>query len=443
MKNVFKSLLLILSCAVIFAACEDKTFNANVLGVSSINVNGVKAFASLSNASSSRAGGSSESLLYAVDENNNISLPDITCDFEFGDEVTEEERQAIIKDMNATIRTESMRDFGSYVFIKNILSYTSSYIEQGGKAEITATVGFINSVVRKSDGKTLNLFGPRIYELDHVLLGNDILVDNISDSKGNTYMVYSDGFSSSSLVTLSEQSEKELSISSLRDNIPDIRMLVDANDNVYMSRCGEITKKISAENYEHIEGYYSAVSQVGKKIYAVSVENDSLNVYTILNGKRQLDATMTITDVLPFKESVYAGCVNGELVWYGGELLKYNIADKSIKIQQLDQTNQELIACNKSQIFNGVAYCAVCKDTYVELVAINLQNEENTVSKIDIPQGETIAKVSFSGSIPSDYLRLNIWLQNGELIQRDVHGVDEMPNFKGYEVHEVIPLKLS
>ena len=74
-------MLLILSCAVVFAACEDKSFNANVLGVSSINVEGVKAFASLSNASSSRAGGSSESLLYAIDEDNNISVKSLSAIF--------------------------------------------------------------------------------------------------------------------------------------------------------------------------------------------------------------------------------------------------------------------------------------------------------------------------------------------------------------------------
>ena len=61
----------------LFASCSsNRTFNANVKGVSQINIEGVKAFASLSQASSgkkdTRAGNGNGSYLYAVDEYNNI-----------------------------------------------------------------------------------------------------------------------------------------------------------------------------------------------------------------------------------------------------------------------------------------------------------------------------------------------------------------------------------
>lgn len=112
MKRFIKVSACLLLCGLLFANCESRrSFNVQLQGINNISIDGVKAFASLSKTSPGQRttlAEGSDSYLYAIDDFNVITLPKISCNFVFGDDMTEEERRQVIEDMNATIQTTAM-----------------------------------------------------------------------------------------------------------------------------------------------------------------------------------------------------------------------------------------------------------------------------------------------------------------------------------------------
>lgn len=441
MKTFIKAFVYLTFGGLIFASCSsNRTFNANVKGVSQINIEGVKAFASLSQTSSgkkdTRAGGNSDSYLYAVDEQNNITLPKISCNFIFGDEVTEEERQQIIKDMNATIQTHAIYDLGKYVLIQYHLSYTSSYIAQGGKGDITVAVGFTFSAIRKSDGKSFSIpQSGAIYMLTDMLRMGLLCTNLVSDSKGNSYFICNED------IWKISENEESATIELTRE---EQYIFIDKNGKTYTY--DEIYRTpLTDDNSTYAWG----ACQVGDELYAFSYENNEsegkLKAYSILDGKFNLEGenSINVTEFNP-EGGQFAGCVNGEYLWYSHlALIKYNAAAKTFSVIPMSYETQEFIAYRKHIFANGYAYCVEEKNNYAstaQVTKVNLFNEKRETLTFDLPQGQQQVSSTFVGSIPANYLRLKVFTNSDPYIF-NIYGEEDLPDFNNYIVHEVIPLK--
>ena len=437
MKTFIKAFVCLTFGGLLFASCSsNRTFNANVKGVSQINIEGVKAFASLSQTASgkeaTRAGNGSDSYLYAVDEYNNITLPQISCNFVFGDEVTEEERQQIIKDMNATIETHGIYDLGKYILMQYQLSYISSYIESGGKGEVTAAVGFIFSAIRKSDGKSFSIpMSTDTYRLADMLRMGTLCTNLASDSKGNCHLAYDSG-----AWKISEDEENASIALASELNI----FFIDKNGKAYSY--DEIQKiPLTDDNSTHAWGS----CQVGDELYIFSYEDGKLKAYSILDSKPHLEGESAIdAGEFNFDGSQFAGCVNGEYLWYSHlALIKYNAAAKTFSVQPISYETQEFIACSNHVFANGYAYCIDEKNSYAgsaQVVKVNLFNEKREALTFDLPQGQQQVSSRFIGSIPSNYLRLKVFT-NSDTHVFNIYGEEDLPDFNNYIVHEIIPLK--
>lgn len=437
-------LVSLISGLALLTACDGgRTFNANVVGIDQIDIEGVKAFASLNATSAARAGvsgGAGETLLYAVDQQNNITLPDISCNFVFGDEITEKERQDIIDDMNAVIQTEAMYDFGPYVLIKYHLSYTSSIINTGGgKVELTQAVGFIYGAVRKSDGKAFTVINS--YELNmwvDMMRYGIILRQYLTDSNAKTYMILEN-----TCVTLTEEGNT-LTVKFPDNNKVVRNIMTDKSGNVYLYDGYEIVAYNADGTTSPIKGNYWGACSVDNQIYAFSLENNVIKAYQISDKEPQMIAERSVDDSVnyPSSDAIYVGNINNELVFYGNNLIKYDLTNQEFSTKQLSTETLDYFKSGFTQYVGKYAYCVSSKGSYAELVRINLLDESKNVTKIDAPQGKTIVdNYHFAGSLASGYLRLKLSTTDGAVITHNIFGEDDLPDFSGYVVHSVIPLQ--
>ncbi len=432
----------IISSLTLLTACEGgRTFNANVVGIDQVNIEGVKAFASLSSSSSARAGvagGNNETLLYAVDEYNNITLPDISCNFVFGDEITEKERQDIIDNMNAVIRTEAMYDLGPYVLIKYIFSYTSSFIE----SEATAAVGYMYGAIRKSDGKVFHITtsgNQGMMWVAEILENGQLLTQYLTGSNAKTYLVYNNDYAP--LYILTEEGDNITLSTPLSHS--QLNVMTDNVGVVYIYNGSEIAVCNTDDTLSPIDGDYWGAGAANNQMYAFSAKDNTMKVYQISNQKRQLIAETTAESNIPIGHSTYLGCINGDMLFYGYEyLIKYNIANREFSYQPISQDIKDCLKTYSAQFIGQYAYFVNIKGNSAELVKINMLNESKEVSAINLPKDKTPnGSYSFSGSLASDYLRVIIWYDDGTRFTHNVYGEDDLPDFSGYIVHDVIPLQ--
>lgn len=444
MKNFFRAIGLLGLCAIIFVSCGGKrSFNVNVLGVDQIHIEGAKAVASLSKAST-RAGGNGETLLYAIDEFDNVVLPKISCNFDFGDDVTPEEREMLIKDMNATISTFGINDFGPYIVVKYSLSYTSSYIVHGGKGEASVSLGWVYSAIRKSDGKSFTMTSDTpgtLHILDDILSRFSLIlrkVVRVSDTE--LCVIYGDHWSSY-VVKISEQG-KMINISISADSIPNIDVVKDCNGNVYSFWADELVTY--GDNVSLGNGFRS-VAQIGNQVYAFLLVDSVMKVYQVQDNAITLYDE--ITENGEYMLDNYAGTINGEALFLSnGCFVKYNPVNRgSFNVKELGGETNELIYAGMSHgetlLMNGVAFCTVWDAHKVEVVKINLFDESKEIIPIAIPGGKEVVGISYEGSAESNYLKLNVYCATDETLVYNIQGFHYLPDLSGYEVHKVIPLK--
>ena len=442
MKQILKALACTMACATLLTSCElfNKSMSVTIAGVDKINIEGAKALASLRDMSGTRAGGDmtraggGETLLYAIDEENNIKLPEISCNFVFDEEMTEEERQEVIKSMNATIQTQGIYDFGPYILVRYNLSYTSSYEVINGLGHLEQSIGFIHSAIRKSDGKNFMVSDANNGELYDIieLLKCGFLRKSVAVSESEVCLLYG----GSTLIKVSEQEDK-VYISTESDNVPDWDVLKDQHGNVYLFKNCEI---LTYEGERPLEGTYNSVAQLGSQVYTFAIEDGRVKVYKILDGERQLDADIEVDGEFTFGEHI--GTANGEILWRDGlTVTSYNPATKTLKSKGLAIELLEIMWQNPSLFLNEHMFYARSNGNGVEVVKINLLDDSQEIIPVVIPNDRVVEAYHFIGSAASNYVQLYLSCQAGKNFVYDVYGNSSLVNFAGYEVDKVIPLK--
>lgn len=437
MKQILKALACTMACATLLTSCElfNKSMSVTIAGVDKINIEGAKALASLRDVSGTRAGGG-ETLLYAIDEENNIKLPEISCNFVFDEEMTEEERQEVIKNMNATIQTQGIYDFGPYILVRYTLSYTSSYEVINGLGHLEVSVGFLHSAIRKSDGKNFMVSAANYGVLHNIIerLNYWVLRKSVAVSESETCLLYSEGIWSCNLIKVSEQEDK-VYISTESDNVPDWDVLKDQHGNVYVFKYNQI---LTYKGETPLEGTYNSVAQLGGQVYAFAIEDGRVKVYKILDGERQLDADIEGEYIL----GEHIGTANGEILWRDGlTVTSYNPATKTLKSKGLAIELLEIMCQNPSLFLNEHMFYARSNGNGVEVVKINLFDDSQEIIPVEIPSDRVVEAYRFIGSAASNYVQLYLTCQAGKDFVYDVYGNSSLPNFAGYEVNKVIPLK--
>ena len=440
MKQILKALACTMACATLLTSCElfNKSMSVTIAGVDKINIEGAKALASLRDVSGTRVGGDmiraggDMTLLYAIDEENNIKLPEISCNFSFGEEMTEEERQEVIKDMNATIQTQGIYDFGPYILVRYNLSYTSSYEVINGLGHLEVSVGFIHSAIRKSDGKNFMVSAAHNGVLHDIieLLKWGFLRRSVAVSESEVCLLYG-----GTLIKVSEQEDK-VYISTESDSVPDWDVLKDQHGNVYLFKYNQI---LTYEGERPLEGTYNTAAQLGNQVYAFAWEDGRLKVYTILDGERQLDADIEVDGEFTFGEHI--GTANGEILWRDGGVVSYNPATKTMKSKDLAIELHEIMWQNPSLFLNEHMFYARSNGNGVEVVKINLLDDSQEIIPVEIPSDRVVEAYHFIGSAASDYVQLYLSCQAGKDFVYDVCGNSSLPDFANYEVQKVIPLK--
>lgn len=428
-----------MACATLLTSCElfNKSMSVSVAGVDKINIEGAKALASLRDVSGTRAGGDmtraggGETLLYAIDEENNIKLPEISCNFVFDEEMTEEERQEVIKDMHATIQTEGIYDFGPYILVRYNLSYLSSYEVINGLGHLEQSVGFLHSAIRKSDGKNFMVSDANGVLHDIIeLLNWGFLRRSVAVSDSEVCLLYG----GSTLIKVSEQEDK-VYISKESDNVPDWDVLKDQHGNVYVFKYNQI---LTYEGETPLEGTYNSVAQQGGQVYAFAIEDGRVKVYKILDGERQLDADIEGEYIL----GEHIGTANGEILWRDGlTVTSYNTATKTLKSKDLAIELHEIMWQNPSLFLNEHMFYARSNGNSVEVVKINLLDDSQEIIPVVIPSDRVVEAYHFIGSAASNYVQLYFSCHASKGFVYDVYGNSSLPNFAGYEVNKVIPLK--
>ena len=428
MKQILKALACTMACATLLTSCElfNKSMSVTVAGVDKINIEGAKALASLRDVSGTRAGGG-ETLLYAIDEENNIKLPEISCNFVFDEEMTEEERQEVIKSMNATIQTQGIYDFGPYILVRYNLSYTSSYEVINGLGHLVVSEGFIHSAIRKSDGKNFMVSDANYRLIGHLNWG--FLRKSVAVSKSEVCLLYG----GSTLIKVSEQEDK-VYISTESDSVSE-DVLKDQHGNVYLFKYNQI---LTYEGETPLEGTYNSVAQLGDQVYAFAKEEGRVKVYTILDGERQLDADIEGEYIL----GEHIGTANGEILWRdGGVITSYNPATKTLNRKDLSLEVFEAAWQNPSLFLNEHMFYARSNGNGVEVVKINLLDDSQEIIPVEIPSDRVVESYHFIGSAASNYVQLYLTCHASKGFVYDVYGNSSLPNFAGYEVNKVIPLK--
>lgn len=441
MKQILKALACTMACATLLTSCElfNKSMSVTVAGVDKINIEGAKALASLRDVSGTRAGGDmtraggGETLLYAIDEENNIKLPEISCNFVFDEEMTEEERQEVIKNMHATIQTQGIYDFGPYILVRYNLSYTSSYEVVNGLGHLEVSVGFIHSAIRKSDGKNFMVSDANNGGVLHNIIGLlnwGFLRKSVAVSESEVCLLYG-----GTLIKVSEQGDN-VYISTESDSVPDWDVLKDQHGNVYLFKYNQI---LTYEGERPLEGTYNTAAQLGNQVYAFAWEDGRLKVYTILDGERQLDADIEVDGEFTFGEHI--GTAGGEILWRDGAVVSYNPATKTLKSKDLAIELHEMMWQNPSLFLNEHMFYARSNGNGVEVVKINLLDDSQEIIPVVIPSDRVVEGYRFIGSAASNYVQLYLSCQAGKDFVYDVYGNSSLPNFAGYEVNKVIPLK--
>ena len=445
MKQILKALACTMACATLLTSCElfNKSMSVTIAGVDKINIEGAKALASLRDVSGTRAGGDmtraggGETLLYAIDEENNIKLPEISCNFVFDEEMTEEERQEVIKNMNATIQTQGIYDFGPYILVRYTLSYTSSYEVINGLGHLEVSVGFLHSAIRKSDGKNFMVYDANNGGVLHDIierLNYWVLRKSVAVSESEACLLYSEGMWSCNLIKVLEQEDK-VYISTESDNVPDWDVLKDQHGNVYVFKYNQI---LTYKGETPLEGTYNSVAQLGGQVYAFAIEDGRVKVYKILDGERQLDADIEGEYIL----GEHIGTANGEILWRDGlTVTSYNPATKTLKSKGLAIELLEIMCQNPSLFLNEHMFYARSNGNGVEVVKINLFDDSQEIIPVEIPSDRVVEAYRFIGSAASNYVQLYLTCQAGKDFVYDVYGNSSLPDFAGYEVNKVIPLK--
>ena len=314
------------------------------------------------------------------------------------------------------------------------MGYTSSYevINGLGHAEVEVTHGFLHSAIRKSDGKNFMVSAANYGVLHDIIerLNYWVLRKSVAVSESETCLLYS----SCNLIKVSEQEDK-VYISTESDSVSDWDVLKDQHGNVYVFKYNQI---LTYKGETPLEGTYNSVAQLGGQVYAFAIEDGRVKVYKILDGERQLDAD--IEGECMFGEHI--GTANGEILWRDGlTVTSYNPATKTLKDKGFFNPEVAEAILHHSLFMNEHLFYARSNGNGIEVVKINLFDDSQEIIPVVIPSDKVVEAYRFIGSAASNYVQLYLTCQAGKDFVYDVYGNSSLPNFAGYEVNKLIPLK--
>lgn len=454
MKTFVKALLCLAFTGLLFTNCNSKPkFRASIRSIDRISVEGVKAFASLSN-NGTRADGDIPSdgntYLYAIDENNNLNLPQLSCNIVFDEEMTEEQRQELIKNINLQISTKAMYDCGPYI----LMDLWIQYIAEQGPGGHFLGVGFgLYSAIRKSDGKVLNSATDnvafshfmRVWD-EGMLLTNQIILDNgasfLSNNFGDSWHFWENsvelkGYSFHS--DYNSQNSKPFYVIDLSEDR-------DPYSIAYMgySEVGYEEDIKSSIKFDFNDSNIWSIRQIGGNPYAFSYSDNTFRAYSwssYLGVQIKLEQQISSTAFTP--EAIEAGFSNNDYLWIGEQsLIVYNCSNHTINTQPLSPETVDFITSSSTLFLDGYAYCIDnnIHNDHFELVKINLFNEQREVSRYDLPQGLQVTGYRFVGSAISNYMRVKVLTTTSPHFI-SIYGEENLPDLSNYVVHEIVPLK--
>ena len=134
--------------------------------------------------------------LYLVYDDNEILLPETKFSVEVPDDMSNWEKNQLLKDIHITIRDPFIKDCGKYIFVRTALRYYTTF-----DGFLSASPDDVRAfhLIRKEDGKvfTITDWGNG---MQYLLLYHDMVVD----SSGNYYLVIAPGSASTSVHRLCE-----------------------------------------------------------------------------------------------------------------------------------------------------------------------------------------------------------------------------------------------
>nr|MBQ5605563.1 hypothetical protein [Bacteroidales bacterium] len=450
--NGFIALIFLLLC---LASCggdenDRRIINVRISEISKVEVENVKAFASLGKAAAvtkSLTRASGDNNLYAVFDNGDIDFPDMQLEYQFGDDVSEEEKEMLIEELNPRVKVLSMSDIGRYALIKAI-----AYFEHQLQDSIPQMAKIRYMVVRKSDGETLSIEDRDGYVLQDVFARGRGMLRYHIDSKGNDRFVF--GSDDAKLfVTISEKNgrlqvqQEELSGACYPNQV------VDEFGHLY--RYSEYILTMNGVQLQ-LNGSCLALSQVENKAYAFTYDyGEPLRVYELSNGAKLLNE-YSVGDEYRVKlwgeHARDAGFVDGEILLVANSLfVRYHLENNTFHIQEFTEELKQEIQHSEwytdYKLYQGSLYKVVNQETYAQVLKTNLITTQQEEIKLALPEGAQMTSHLFKQScLENNRLDLKVYYNLGtshsQAMYYNLYGAEgDVIDFGDYALDEVVLLK--
>ena len=457
----FIALIFLLLC---FAACDGgendrRIIDVRISEISKVEVDNVKAFASLGKSAAiskadnfvananavTRASGDNN--LYAVFDNGDIDFPDMQLEYQFGDDVSEEEKAMLLEELQPRVKVLSMSDMGRYALIEAI-----AYFEHQLQDSIPQMAKIRYMVVRKSDGETLSIEDRDGYVLKDVFARGRGMLRYHVDAQGNDRFVF--GKDDSKLfVTISEKNgrlqvqQEELSGPCYPNQV------LDEFGHLY--RYNEYILTMNGAQLK-LDGNCLALSQVENKAYAFTYDyGEPLRVYELSKGAKLLNE-YSVGDEHRVKlwgeHARDAGFVDGEILLIANSLLlRYHIENNTFHLQafseELKQEVQHSEWYDDYNLYQGCLYQVVNQETYAQVLKTNLVTTQQEEIKLALPEGAQMASHIFKQScLENKRLDLEVYYNLGtshsQAMYYNLYGAEgDVIDFGDYALDEVVLLK--
>ena len=458
----FIALIFLLLCLVSCGGDENdrRIINVRISEISKVEVDNVKAFASLGKtAAISKAGNfaananavtraSGDNNLYAVFDNGDIDFPDMQLEYQFGDDVSDEEKAMLLGELQPRVKVLSMSDMGRYALIEAI-----AYFEHQLQDSIPQMAKIRYMVVRKSDGETLSIEdrdGHILRDIFH--RGGRRMLRYHVDAQGNDRFVF--GKDDSKLfVTISEKNgrlqlqQEELSGPSYPNIVVD--------EFGYLYRYNEYILTMNGAQLK-LDGNCLALSQVENKAYAFTYDyGEPLRVYELSKGAKLLNEYYVGDEYrvkLWGENGRDAGFVDGEILLVANSLLvRYHIENNTFHLQafseELKQEVQHSEWYDDYKLYQGCLYQVVNQETYAQVLKTNLITMQQEEIKVELPEGATMTSHIFKQScLENNRLDLKVYYNLGtshsQAMYYNLYGAEgDVIDFGDYALDELVLLK--
>lgn len=402
--------------------------------------------------------------LYLVYDDNEIRLPETKFSVEVPDDMSNWEKNQLLKDIHITVRDPFIKDCGKYIFVRTSLGYHTTFD------------GFLDSVhddvrsfylIRKEDGKlfTITDWGNG---MQYLLLYRDLVVD----SSGNYYLVIEPGSARTSVHRLCEtQDGLEVRTATvgwwlidIYDHIDGWSGIAAVADQLQLTQKGPVVigkdDKLYTIAYEripnatdggrdgnlvlgivspdltcekvNIDGMLIGFHKSGSDLMLFVADRSTFKLYNATDGCKLLSSVTKegYDERFMFEGFQEVGHKDGVYSYYGADLIvRFDVNSGECTVSEVNET-----ICNYLSYHNNAHAKAYCggkfyvaysseEENYVEVLKVDLMAE--TVEKLrrfDGPEG-----CIFSGGIMIEDESEGKLLMYGTFIRKDGGiGVEEV-----------------